>query len=73
MPTIPVLSAQEIVEVFQRVGWNVARTGNHIVLVKPGHSASLSVPNHREVARGTLRTLIRISGLTLNQFLELRC
>jgi predicted RNA binding protein YcfA (HicA-like mRNA interferase family) len=69
MPTIPVLSAQEIV-VFQSVGWTVARAGNHIVLVKRGHSASLSVPNHREVARGTLRTLIRISGLTLDQFLE---
>jgi len=28
--------------------------GSHIILVKPGHIATLSVPDHREVAKGTL-------------------
>jgi hypothetical protein len=32
--------------------------------------ASLSVPDHREVARGTLRSLIRSAGLTIEEFLE---
>ena len=29
---------------------------------------TLSVPHHREVAKGTLRSLIRSAGLTVNDF-----
>ena len=32
--------------------------------------ATLSIPNHAEVARGTLRSLIANAGLTVEQFLE---
>ena len=39
--------------------------GSHMILVKAGHMATLSVPDHREVAKGTLRSLIRSSGLTV--------
>ena len=46
------------------------RRGSHIILVKEGHIATLSVPNHREVARGTLRSLIARSGLTINEFVN---
>ena len=31
----------------------------------------LTVPNHRELAKGTLRALIREAGLTKEQFVEL--
>jgi len=37
-------------------------------LVKEGHPATLSVPNHKQVARGTLRSLIREAGLTIGEF-----
>jgi hypothetical protein len=40
-------------------------------LVKDGHWATLSVLDHRELAPGTLRSLVRASGLTVEQFLEL--
>jgi len=39
-------------------------------LTKPGHIATLSVPNHAEVARGTLRALIARAGLTVEVFIE---
>ena len=68
MARIPVLSASEVVRAFQVLGWEVARTGNHIILVREGDSASLSVPNHAEVAKGTLRSLIRDAGLTVAEF-----
>jgi predicted RNA binding protein YcfA (HicA-like mRNA interferase family) len=29
------------------------------------------VPNHKELAKGTLRTLIRDAGLTVQEFLDL--
>jgi predicted RNA binding protein YcfA (HicA-like mRNA interferase family) len=68
MARLPVLSGQEVVRTFQALGWIVARSGNHIILVKEGHSASLSVPDHKEVARGTLRRLIRDAGITVDEF-----
>ena len=42
-----------------------------MILVKPGHIASLSVPDHNEIAKGTLRSLIRASGLTVEEFVQL--
>jgi hypothetical protein len=41
-----------------------------MILVKEGNFATLSIPDHKEVARGTLRSLIRSSGLTIEEFLE---
>ncbi|MGB3564921.1 MAG: type II toxin-antitoxin system HicA family toxin [Thermoanaerobaculia bacterium] len=73
MPAIPVLSGREVVKAFESLGWQIARQkGSHIILIKPGSIATLSVPNHKEVARGTLRSLIRSSGLTVSEFLEAR-
>lgn len=40
-------------------------------MTKPGHIATLSIPNHPEVARGTLRSLISKAGVTVEQFLDL--
>ena len=68
MSTVPVLSGQEVAQAFVRLGWVVARERSHIVLVREGHPATLSVPNHREVARGTLRSLIRKAGATVEEF-----
>ena len=42
-----------------------------MLLVKPGVPAALTVPDHKELGRGTLRTLIREAGLTVAQFMEL--
>lgn len=72
MPSLPTLSGREVVRVFGKDGWEVVRQrGSHIILVKPGHIATLSVPDHREVAKGTLRRLIRFSGLSFEAFVEL--
>jgi len=46
--------------------------GSHAVMVKNGVRANLSVPQHRELAPGTLRALIRCSGMTVDDFLQLR-
>lgn len=39
-------------------------------MIKDGHIATLSVPDHKEVAKGTLRSLIRAAGLTVSEFLD---
>ena len=70
-PPLPVLSGREVVRVFESLGWQVARqSGSHIVMVKEGEMATLSVPDHREVAKGTLRSLIRAAGLTVAEFVS---
>lgn len=69
---LPVLSGREVVSVFGKAGWSFARqTASHMILVKQGEIASLSVPDHREVARGTLRGLIRTAGMTVDEFVTL--
>jgi len=71
MPPVPLLRPQQVVRAFEKLGWEVARhRGSHIILTKAGHIASLSIPNHSQVARGTLRALIDKAGLTVQEFLE---
>jgi predicted RNA binding protein YcfA (HicA-like mRNA interferase family) len=71
MPKLPVLSGREITKIFERLGWEIARQrGSHIILVKEGHIATLSVPDHREVARGTLRTLIARADIEVEAFMS---
>lgn len=71
MPPVPILQPHEVVKAFESIGWEVARQrGSHIILTKTGHIATLSIPNHPTVARGTLRSLISKAGLTVEEFLE---
>jgi predicted RNA binding protein YcfA (HicA-like mRNA interferase family) len=65
------LSGREVVSIFETFGWQVARQrGSHIVMIKAGEIATLSIPDHEEVARGTLRSLIRSAGLTVDVFID---
>jgi hypothetical protein len=38
-------------------------------MVKESEMTTLSIPDHREVAKGTLRSLIRAAGITVNEFI----
>jgi predicted RNA binding protein YcfA (HicA-like mRNA interferase family) len=58
-------------QAFERLGWVMRRQrGSHMILTKPGQVASLSIPDHRELATGTLRKLIRAAGLSVDEFLS---
>ena len=66
------ISGKEAVKAFQRAGWQVAgQVGSHVVMIKAGLRVNLSIPQHKELSVGTLRSLIRDSGLTVDEFLEL--
>jgi predicted RNA binding protein YcfA (HicA-like mRNA interferase family) len=66
---LPVMSGRETVRVFESLGWEIARqAGSHIIMTKDEEPVTLSVPDHREVAKGTLRSLIRNAGLTVEEF-----
>jgi len=69
MPKLPVISGAETVKAFERAGWRQDRQrGSHVIMLKPGHIASLSIPQHRELAPGTLRSLIRAAGMSVAEF-----
>ena len=57
MASLPTLSGREIVNAFTKEGWEMVRQrGSQMILVKPSHMVTLSVPDHKEVAKGTLRS-----------------
>ncbi|MBW4477819.1 MAG: type II toxin-antitoxin system HicA family toxin [Tolypothrix brevis GSE-NOS-MK-07-07A] len=71
MAAVPILKSSEVIKTFEKLGWEVSRQrGSHIIMTKEGHPATLSVPNHKEVARGTLRSLISKAEITVDEFLE---
>ena len=71
MPRQPVLSGDQFVRAVARIGYVWERTeGSHMILVGP-RGKRLSVPRHRELGRGLLRSLIRDAGLTRDEFLDL--
>ena len=66
------ISGKEAVKAFQRAGWQIrGQVGSHVMMTREGVRANLSVPQHRELALGTLRKLIRSAGLTLEEFSDL--
>lgn len=68
---VPVISGREIGRVFQSFGWQVVRQrSSHIIMTKPGEIVTLSIPDHKEFARGNLRSLIRSANLTVPQFID---
>ena len=63
------MSGKEAVRIFQTFGYLLDhQTGSHMILYH-GLRPTLSIPNHKELAPGLLRGLIRKSGLTVEEFL----
>jgi predicted RNA binding protein YcfA (HicA-like mRNA interferase family) len=71
MARLPVISRDDLVQTLARIGYVWDHTeGSHMILLHPsGHR--LSIPRHRELGRGILRSLIRDAGLTRAEFMAL--
>ncbi len=71
MAILPVISGREAVKAFEKIGFRFHRQrGSHIILYHT-NGRHLSVPDHKEVDRGTLRALIRGAGITVEDFASL--
>jgi predicted RNA binding protein YcfA (HicA-like mRNA interferase family) len=72
MSKLPVVSGAECVKALERAGFIVYRQrGSHITLVRADPQAQTTVPNHKELDRGTLRAIIRQAGLSVDEFVSL--
>lgn len=69
MPEFPHLSGTDIVKIFQKMGFAVARQkGSHVVLRKGNRGCV--VPMHKEVAIGTLKSAIKQAGINPEDFIN---
>lgn len=72
MSNVPRISGVDAVKAFARAGYEHVRTsGSHAILKKDGAALVLSVPLHNELKTGTLRGLIRDSGMSTEEFINL--
>ena len=73
MSKLPVVSGRESVKALAKRGYRQDhQTGSHIILrhQSPPHRR-LTIPDHKEIAKGTLKNILRESGLTLEEILQL--
>lgn len=73
MSALPVVSGREVVNALGKFGYLLDRQrGSHMILRQPNPPhRRLTVPDHKEVAKGTLRAIIRQAGLTVDEFRDL--
>jgi predicted RNA binding protein YcfA (HicA-like mRNA interferase family) len=72
MTKLPTISGQTCIKALLKAGFAVKRQeGSHIILRRSEPFAQLVVPDHKELDRGTLRAVIRQSGLSVDDFLGL--
>ncbi len=73
MAKLPAVSGRDVVRALAKLGYALDRQkGSHMILRQ---SASpyrrITVPDHDQIAKGTLRALIRQAGLTVEEFTNL--
>ena len=72
MSKLPVISGQQLVKALGKVGFQIdRRKGSHIMLYRADPPTTLSVPDHRELDRGTLRSLLRQAGVSPEDFVRM--
>ena len=71
MARLPIISGDEFAKAVRKIGYVWDHTaGSHMILL---HSSGrrLSVPRHKELGRGLLRSLIQDAGLSREEFIRL--
>ncbi len=72
MSKLPVISGAQCVKALEKAGFVVYRQrGSHITMVRQTPPAQTTVPIHKELDRGTLRAIIRQTGLSVDEFVAL--
>ena len=72
MSRLPVISGAVCIKVLGKIGFVIDRQrGSHVILVREDPRMTVCVPDHQELDRGTLRTIIRQVGLSVDEFIDL--
>ena len=69
MPYLPKISGQVAMKIFEKLGWDkIRQKGSHCRMKK--ENLKIVIPNHKELDTGTLKAIIRQSGLTNEEFIK---
>jgi len=69
MPELPKISGNEAVKIFIKLGFYKARQkGSHVVMRR--EDKGRVIPQHKELALGTLRSAIKQAGLSIDEFIS---
>ena len=74
MPKLPVISGIKIVKALSKIGFEHIRTsGSHMILTKKNNSKKITIPipNHKELAKGTLKSIMKQAEINLEELLKL--
>jgi predicted RNA binding protein YcfA (HicA-like mRNA interferase family) len=72
MTKLPSVSGRECVRALELAGFVLKRqTGSHMILRRDSPFAQVTVPDHRELDRGTLRAILRQAGISVDEFQRL--
>ncbi len=72
MSKLPGISGRECVKALGKAVFYFKRQeGSHIILRRDNPFAQVVVPDHKELDKGTLRAIIRQSGLSVDEFIKL--
>jgi predicted RNA binding protein YcfA (HicA-like mRNA interferase family) len=71
-PKLPVISGEDLIRVLRKFGYEIARQkGSHVRLrneTEPGR-LPVTVPLHKELARGTLKSILADAGISAEELL----
>ena len=72
MSKLPAISGKQCIQALEKIGFVTYRQrGSHITLVRDEPQTQLTVPNHKTIAKGTLRSIIKQAGLSVEEFVNL--
>ncbi len=72
MSKLPSISGKECIKALERIGfYQKRRESSHIILRRDQPLAQVVVPDHQELAKGTLRAIIRDADLSVEEFVSL--
>ena len=73
MPKLPRLSGREMIKILELFGFlQIRQKGSHIVLKKVGEDKTVgaTVPDHKELAEGTMRGILKQAEISVDDFLQ---
>jgi len=71
MSQLPVISGKKLIKALKKIGFYVRdQRGSHIHLRHP-YKNPLTIPNHNEIAKGTLRAILKDADIPVEELLEL--
>lgn len=71
---LPVVSGKEFIKRLKKIGYEfVHQEGSHMIIrLQVNPYTKLSVPNHRELDRGLLRSLLKDADISVEEFIQLK-